>query len=157
VVVIAVQEDGKRIGRIRLRRVADAAGESLEPAGWAMVEPGSTVRTDGWGGYNGLSALGYKHRVIEQAPHLGDNLLPMVNLAASLLKRWLLGTHQGGVQHAPLDYSLDEDTFRFNRRPSKSRGLLFDRLITQAIELGPVLGIELKSPPSGENSQESCA
>lgn len=153
-VVIAAQADGKRIGRIRLRRVADAAGKSLEPAVWEMVEPGSTVRTDGWGGYNGLTELGYQHRVVEKDPHLGDHLLPRANLVASLLKRWLLGTHQGGVQHSHLDYYLDEYTFRFNRRTSKSRGLLFYRLINQAIDLGPVPGAGLKSPLSGEKAQE---
>ena len=81
----------------------------------------------------------------------------MVNLVASLLKRWLLGTHQGGVQHSHLDYYLDEYTFRFNRRTSQSRGLLFYRLISQAIDLGPVLGTELKARRSGEKPQESCA
>lgn len=153
-VIIAAQEDGKRIGRIRLHRVADAAGQSLEPAVWEMVEPGSTVRTDGWGGYNGLTELGYQHRVVQKDADLGDNLLPLVNLVASLLKRWLLGTHQGGVQHSHLDYYLDEYTFRFNRRTSKSRGLLFYRLISQAIDLGPVLGTELKARISGEKTQE---
>ena len=153
-VIIAAQEDGKRIGRVRLCRVADAAGESLEPAVWEMVEPGSTVRTDGWGGYNGLTELGYQHRVVQKDAHLGDNLLPMVNLVASLLKRWLLGTHQGGVQHSHLDYYLDEYTFRFNRRTSKSRGLLFYRLISQAIDLGPVLGTQLKGGLSDEKPQE---
>jgi transposase-like protein len=144
-VVIAAQEDGKRIGRIRLRRVADAAGESLEPAVWEMVEPGSTVRTDGWRGYNGLTELGYRHQVVQKDAKLGDNLLPLVNMIASLLKRWLLGTHQGAVQHSHLDYYLDEYTFRFNRRTSKSRGLLFYRLLTQAIDLGPVLESQLKA------------
>lgn len=153
-VVIAAQEDGKRIGRIRLRRVDDATGQSLEPAVWEMVEPGSTVRTDGWGGYNGLAELGYKHCAIEKEPHLGDNMLPMVNLVASLLKRWLLGTHQGGIQHTHLDYYLDEYTFRFNRRSSKSRGLLFYRLINQAIDLGPVLGVELKAQTKCEKPQD---
>ena len=148
-VIVAAQKDGKRIGRIRLRRVTDAAGKSLEPAVWDMVEPGSTVVTDGWGGYNGLTELGYQHRVVQKDARLGDNLLPMVNLVASLVKRWLLGTHQGGVQHSHLDYYLDEYTFRFNRRTSKSRGLLFYRLISQAIDLEPVPGAELKARQSG--------
>ena len=156
-VIVAAQEDGKRIGRIRLRRVTDAAGKSLEPAVWDMVEPGSTILTDGWGGYNGLTELGYQHRVVHKDAHLGDNLLPRVNLVASLVKRWLLGTHQGGVQHSHLDYYLDEYTFRFNRRTSKSRGLLFYRLISQAIDLEPVPGAELKARRSGKNSQESIA
>ena len=138
-VVIAVQEAQKGMGRIRLLRVANAAGESLEPAVWEMVEPGSTVRTDGWGGYNGLTELGYNHVVVGKSPDLGENLLPLANRIASLLKRWLLGTHQGAVAHSHLEYYLDEYTFRFNRRTSKSRGLLFYRLLSQAIDLGPVL------------------
>lgn len=156
-VLIAAQEDGKRIGRIRLRRVADAAGESLEPAVWEMVEPDSTVRTDGWRGYNGLNELGYRHQVVHKDAKLGDNLLPLVNMVASLLKRWLLGTHQGAVQHSHLDYYLDEYTFRFNRRTSKSRGLLFYRLLTQAIDLGPVLESELKARESDQKPQEQTA
>jgi transposase-like protein len=142
-VVIAAQQAERGIGRIRLSRVDDAAGESLEPAVQQMIEPGSEVHTDGWRGYNGLSGLGYRHQVIREAPDLGDNLLPLANRVASLLKRWLLGTHQGAVQSSHMDYYLDEYTFRFNRRMSKSRGLLFYRLITQAVHLGPVLGSEL--------------
>jgi transposase-like protein len=147
-VVIAVQEADRGIGRIRLRLVADAGGESLEPAVWEMVEPGSVVRTDAWGGYNGLTELGYQHQVVRKDRSLvgGANLLPLANRIASLLKRWLLGTHQGAAQHSHLEYYLDEYTFRFNRRTSKSRGLLFYRLISQAIDLGPVLGSELKAP-----------
>lgn len=156
-VVIAAQEDGKRIGRIRLRRVVDAGGESLEPAVWEMVEPGSIVRTDGWRGYNGLTELGYRHRVVKKDAKLGDNLLPLVNMVASLVKRWLLGTHQGAVQPSHLDYYLDEYTFRFNRRTSKSRGLLFYRLLTQAIDLGPVLECQLKARESDQKPQESTA
>jgi len=133
--------------------VANAAGESLEPAVQQIVEPGSEVHTDGWRGYNGLKGLGYQHKVIRETPDLGDNLLPLVNRVASLLKRWLLGTHQGAVQSSHLDYSLDEYTFRFNRRTSRSRGLLFYRLINQAVHLGPVLGDEL----SGSQQQASSA
>lgn len=143
-VVIAVEEAEKGIGRIRLHQVADAAGESLEPAVWDMIEPGSTVRTDAWRGYNGLTELGYKHVVVRNNPELGANLLPLANRIASLLKRWLLGTHQGAVEHSHLEYYLDEYTFRFNRRTSKSRGLLFYRLISQAVDLGPVLEADLK-------------
>ena len=148
-VVVAVQEAEKGIGRIRMRRVADAAGESLEPAVWEMVEPRSVIRTDGWRGYNGLSELGYQHNIVRKDPDLGDNLLPLANRVASLLKRWLLGTHQGAVQHSHLEYYLDEFTFRFNRRTSKSRGLLFYRLVSQAVDLGPVLETELKTASDG--------
>ena len=153
-VVIAAQEAEKGVGRIRMWRVADAAGDSLEPAVWEMVEPGSVVRTDGWRGYNGLTELGYQHRVMNKQPDLGDNLLPLVNRVASLLQRWLLGTHQGAVQHSHLEYYLDEYTFRFNRRSSKSRGLLFYRLLSQAIDLGPVLESALKMVHGGQKPQE---
>jgi transposase-like protein len=146
-VVIAAQQAEKGIGRIRLSQVANAAGDSLEPAVQQMVEPGAEVHTDGWRGYSGLGAAGYKHKIIRERPDLGENLLPLANRVASLLKRWLLGTHQGSVQRSHLDYYLDEFTFRFNRRTSKSRGLLFYRLITQAVHLGPILGREVCGTP----------
>jgi hypothetical protein len=85
----------------------------------------------------------YDHEVIQPAAELGDNLLSRVNLIASLLKRWLLGTHQGAVRPSHLDYYLDEFTFRFNRRTSRSRGMLFYRLLQQAVALPPVRGEEL--------------
>jgi len=144
-VLIAAQEAGKGIGRIRLVRVASGSGEHLEPAVTQAVDSSSTVRTDGWKGYKGLKELGYKHDVIRPTPALGENLLPLVNRVASLLKRWLLGTHQGAVRPSHLDYYLDEFTFRFNRRTSGSRGLLFYRLLDQALHLQPVLTRELKA------------
>jgi|TARA_B100001971_G_C18137404_1_gene508432 transposase-like protein len=143
-VVVAAQQDQQRIGRIRLRCVPDASGESLQRAVAEAVEPGSTVRTDGWGGYNGVSALGYVHDVVRKSADVGQNLLPLANRVASLLKRWLLGTHQGAVRASHLDYYLDEFTFRFNRRTSRSRGKLFYRLMQQAVAVAPVLGCQIK-------------
>ena len=137
-VLVAAQQDGKRIGRIRLRRITDASGHTLEAAIEGMIAPGSRVRTDGWRGYNGLEERGYSHEVIREETALGDNLLPLANRVASLLKRWLLGTHQGAVRPSHLDYYLDEFTFRFNRRTSRSRGKLFYRLLQQAVMLDPV-------------------
>jgi transposase-like protein len=137
-VLIAAQVDGERIGRIRLRRVKDASGASLEPAVQETVEPGSIVRTDGWGGYNNLDHLGYVREIVRKNAEVGDNLLPRCNRVAALLQRWLLGTHQGAVSHAHLDYYLDEYTFRFNRRTSRYRGKLFYRLIQQAVAIEPV-------------------
>lgn len=142
-VLIAAQAAGRKIGRIGLARIATAATASLEPAVQAAVAPGTRVQTDDWSGYGGLKKLGYAHEVIRPAAELGDNLLPRVNLVASLLKRWLLGTPQGAVSPAHLDYYLDEFTFRFNRRNSRSRGLLFYRLLEQAVVLPPVKGADL--------------
>ncbi len=137
--VVMVQESPQGLGRIRLARVPDASAASLEPAIAQAVEPGSTVRTDDWNGYRGLTSLGYRHNVVREEAVVGENLLPLANRVTSLLKRWLLGTHQGAVRPAHLDYYLDEFTFRFNRRTSRSRGLLFYRLLQQAAALEPVL------------------
>ncbi|PIU28899.1 MAG: IS1595 family transposase [Candidatus Hydromicrobium americanum] len=138
-VVVAAQQDGKRIGRIRLQRVADASAECLNDAVMKSVKPNSIVQTDGWNGYKQLDKLGYTHDVIRQTSDIGENLLPLVNRVVSLLKRWLLGTHQGAVKISHLDYYLDEFTFRFNRRTSKSRGKLFYRLVQQSVEVPPTL------------------
>ncbi len=142
-VVVAAQQAAKGIGRIRLTRVADASASSLEPAIIAAIEHGSQVRTDDWRGYSGLERLGYRRQIARSGAEVGENLLPLANRVASLLKRWLLGTHQGAVSATHLDYYLDEYTFRFNRRTSRSRGLLFLRLIQQAVDLSPVPAKEI--------------
>lgn len=144
-VLIAAQAAEKGIGRIRLKQIADASGTSLESALLTMAQPGSKIRTDAGQGYTGLKALGYDHQVIRESLDVGKNLLPLVNRVAALIKRWLLGTHQGAVHFSHLDYYLDEYTFRFNRRTSRSRGLLFYRLIDQAIHLLPIERIELNA------------
>jgi transposase-like protein len=137
-VVIAAQQDNSRIGRIRLGRVGDASGESLGGFVETAIEPGSVAHTDGWQGYSGLQRLGYRHRVVRQTAEVGDNLLPLAHRLAALLKRWLLGTYQGAVRPSYLDYYLDEYTFRFNRRTSRSRGKLFYRLAQQAVVTDPL-------------------
>jgi len=143
-VLVVAQEDGKHIGRIRLQRVFDPTAQSLCPAVQECVEPGTVVRTDGWSGYRQLNSLGYIHEVVRHDSHIGDNLLPLVNRVTALLKRWLQGTHQGAVQPSHLDYYLDEFTFRFNRRTSRSRGKLFYRLVQQAVIIAPVTGREIQ-------------
>lgn len=137
-VLIAAQEDGRITGRIRLKQIADASAESLEMAVQEMVEPGTVVKTDGWKGYNGINSLGYKHRIIRKTATIGDNLLPLCHREASLIKRWLTGTHQGAVSHEHLGYYLDEYTFRFNRRTSRYREKLFYRLLQNAVALDAV-------------------
>jgi len=148
-VVVATEVCGNRIGRIRMHQVKDASEPSLTPAVRANVEPGSEVRTDGWTGYVGLVSAGYRRTIIRPEAVIGDNLLPHVNRVVSLVKRWLLGTHQGAVRPTHLDYYLDEFTFRFNRRTSRSRGMLFYRLVQQAVVVEPVTGDALRGgePP----------
>jgi transposase-like protein len=143
-VVVAVEDKGNKIGRIRLRRVADASAASLIPAVQESVEDGALVRTDGWISYEKLSSKGYEHIVVRKDASVGDNLLPLVNRVVALLKRWLQGTHQGAVRPSHLDYYLDEFTFRFNRRTSRSRGKLFYRLVQQAVAISPITGNNIR-------------
>ena len=136
--IVAAQADGPGIGRIRLQRVPDASANSLEKAILGAVKLGSVVCTDGWTGYRQLNTIGYIHEIVREEAEVGENLLPRCNRVVSLLKRWLLGTHQGAVHSSHLDYYLDEFTFRFNRRTSKSRGKLFFRLVQQTVALDPL-------------------
>jgi transposase-like protein len=138
-IVVAAEEVGDGIGRIRMRRIPDASADSLQAFVKAAVEPGSLVHTDGWHGYDRLKATGYHHRVtlLRGQQELAVKCLPRVHRVISLLKRWLLGTHQGAVSRAHLDYYLDEFTFRFNRRTSRHRGQLFFRLAQQAMAVEP--------------------
>ena len=76
------------------------------------------------------------------------------HLVASLLKRWLLGTYQGAVKPTHLAYYLDEYTFRFNRRTSKSRGKLFYRLAQQAMMVDSVPGKDLKAEIPALNDED---
>lgn len=142
-VVIAVEMgEGRTMGRLRMRCVPDASQESLEAFIGEAIEPGSVIHSDGWRGYStaGLEKLGYGHEPvnIKASGSKAHELLPRVHIVASLLKRWLLGTHQGAVSRAHLDYYLDEFTFRFNRRASQYRGKLFYRLLEQAVAVEPV-------------------
>ena len=143
-VMITVEDKGKRPGRIRLHKVKDASGQSLIPAVKESVQYGSELRTDGWEGYSQLSSSGYKHTIIRKTANIGENLLPLANRVVALLKRWLQGTHQGSPRPSHLDYYLDEFVFRFNRRTSRSRGLLFYRLIQQAVNIDPVKGTNIR-------------
>lgn len=138
-IAIAVEERGKGLGRIRMKRVRDASAQSLQPFVAEAVEPGSIVHTDGWESYTGLKQRGYRHEVtiLEGRKKSAVELLPRVHLVVSLLNRWLLGTHQGAIRHEYLDYYLDEFTFRFNRRTSRHRGKLFYRLLQQAAGVDP--------------------
>jgi len=139
-VIIAAQQDGTKIGRVRMKQIPDASSASLHAFITASIELGSTIVTDGWTGYSGLEALGYKHKTINLSKRRKSpsDLLPRVHRVVSLLKRWLMGTHQGAVSHDHLDYYLDEFTFRFNRRTSTYRGKLFYRLLEQAVQTPPV-------------------
>lgn len=141
-VAVEVHEP-KGFGRVRMAPLADGSAESLHGFVTDHVEPGTTVITDGWAGYRGLNKLGYVHnRRSQRAARLGgedpNELLPGVHRVASLAKRWLLGTHQGSADDAHLPGYLNEFVFRFNRRRSRSRGLIFYRVLELAVGHHPV-------------------
>jgi hypothetical protein len=140
IVAVAVEiHHPKGFGRIRLQQIEDKSEISLVPFICEEIQQGSTVRTDGSPAYGSVKKNGYKH---VQSVQLGSDTpphksMPGVHRVASLLKRWLLGTLQGSAHSSQLNYYLDEFTFRFNRRSSDSRGLLFYRLLEQAVVTPP--------------------
>ena len=138
-VAIAAQINGKGIGRIHLRRIPDASANPLVAFVKHAVKPGSVIITDGWEAYAGLKQEGFEHRprVISTSSNTASVLLPRVHRVAALFNRWLLGSHQGALSRERLDSYLDEFTFRFNRRNSKARGMLFYRLLQQAVDTDP--------------------
>jgi len=154
-VAIAVEiHHPKGFGRVRLRHLEPLTAVTVRRFIGEVVAAGSTVRTDGWNGYTPITKAGYTHVAVNvmhspEPAHVG---LPGVHRVASLLKRWLEGTLQSGFDHSHLDYYLDEFTFRFNRRSSRRRGLLFHRLLEQAVRTEPhprelFLATNLPHPP----------
>lgn len=140
-------------GRIRLNRLDRATKPALEGFVCEAVAPGSQVRTDGWNLYADLPRFGYRHDPVNvsRSGQPASASMPHVHRVFALLKRWLLGTHQGSVQPQQLDYYLDEFTFRFNRRRSRYPGLLFYRLLQEAVQTEP---IPLKAILGGEQGRE---
>lgn len=140
-VVIGVEMlEPKGFGRIRLRRIGDDSERQVMAFVKDVIQTGATVHTDGSAAYRSLKEEGYVH---QRSVMLGSDTpahvsMPGVHRVAALVHRWLLGTHQGAVQPAQLDYYLDEFVFRFNRRKSLSRGMLFYRLLEQAVVTNPV-------------------
>lgn len=155
-VVIAVETlQPKGFGRLRLRRIANDSAACVIPFVQEAIEPGAQVRTDGSAAYRSLKELGYDH---QRTVMLGSDVPAHVSMAgvhrvAALVKRWILGTHHGSVQPEHLDAYLDEFVFRFNRRSSGSRGLLFYRLLQQAVTTAPVTYSDVVKKPKAPLSR----
>lgn len=105
-----------KAGRVRMNAIPDARACTLVPWVKTNVLKGAIVRTDGWGAYKGLAALGYDHRPTVQDKSDPDSFMPMVHLIISNAKTWLMGTHHGAVAKKHLQAYLNEYVFRFNRR-----------------------------------------
>jgi len=147
VVAIAIEiVEPKGFGRIRMRHIPDASGANLEQFACDVVSKGATIHTDGWSGYNGLINHKFTHEktVMSSSGDPAHVSMPGVHRVASLLKRWILGTHQGSVVPEHLQSYLEEFTFRFNRRHSKSRGLVFYRLMEQSMATKPITLADVK-------------
>lgn len=136
-IAVAAEAEGNGIGRIRLRRIPGLSAAILHGFIADTIEPGSTVQTDGLYGYRGLRGYVHDPHVQTRQPKDAPHLLPRAHRVICLLKRWLLGTHQGAVSTDYLQDYLDEFTFRFNRRTSASRGKLFYRLAQLAVQVPP--------------------
>ena len=138
-IAVAVEVLGRRTGRTRLAKISDASSDSLISFIEENIEPSSIIITDGWPSYNELISRGFQHKVQKATVKNEDQeVLPNVHRIASLLKRWLLGTHQSYLNKNKIEYYLDEYVFRYNRRTSKSRGLLFLRIIEQGVKAVPI-------------------
>ncbi|MGM9474194.1 IS1595 family transposase [Pseudarthrobacter sp. YS3] len=118
-VIVAVEVRGQGSGRVRMKVIHDASGETLCGFVTHTVEPGAIVHTDGWTGYAPLARNGYDHRPRSQraAKREGntDPVMPRVHRAISNFKSWLRGTHRS-VSSEHLQAYMDEFTFRYNRR-----------------------------------------
>jgi len=131
----AVERGPRRgFGRARLAVIPDASAASLRAFLTDNVEPGARVITDGWTSYPAATRELYEHRptVVSGCGLAAHEVLPAVHTVFSLVKRWVMGTLQGSVSPEHLAAYLDEWVFRFNRRRSRSRGLLFHRLLAHA-------------------------
>lgn len=138
-IAVAIEVQGRKTGRVRLAKIQDASSDSLGKFIEDNIEKSATIITDEWPSYNELESMGYLHKTQKAtAKDEGQEVLPNVHRIASLLKRWLLGTHQSYLNKNKLGYYLDEYVFRYNRRTSTSRGLLFLRLVEQAVNTAPV-------------------
>ena len=147
-VVIAVELlDPKGFGRIRLRCIPEDTEVHVLPFIQDVVCAGSTISTDGSAAYRSVASSGYAH---DRHVMLGSETpahvsMPGVHRVASLVKRWIMGTHHGAIQPHQVDAYLDEFVFRFNRRTSRSRGLLFYRLMQQAVTASTITYGDIKS------------
>jgi transposase-like protein len=136
-IIIGVElNDNDSLGRIRMSLIESASADNINVFIEENIDKEANIITDGWSGYHSISKHGYKHDV--KCISNEKEALPHVHLVISLFKRWILGTYQGGISRDQLECYLDEHVFRFNRRMSKNRGLLFQRIIENSVKVEPV-------------------
>jgi transposase-like protein len=146
----------KGFGRCRLQIIRNAEAETLKDFIQKHIEPGSTIYTDGFTSYPGAAKDEYTHQgtSIKNYGKEANEVLPGVHRVAALVKRWLMGTHQGSCEEDHLQAYLDEFAFRFNRRKSAHRGMLFYRLIEQCVAMHPMSFRELVANPKPKDQEQ---
>ena len=156
VAVAVEQELPKGFGRCRLQVIPNAESDTLRSFLLKHIEPGSTILTDGLASYPAAAGSDYSHHStpIKASGMEAHELLPGVHRVASLVKRWLLGTHQGSIGTDHMQAYLDEFTFRFNRRGSRARGMLFYRLLQQSVAMVPISFHDLVANPKPRKDGE---
>ncbi len=133
-VLVMVEDIGNKCGRLRLEAADTASGEELCDLIAENVEDGSDVVTDGWEGYGSLEARGYAHTTkVAKTQKDASVELPLVHRVASLLKRFINGVLHGSWTRTWLRWMLEEFVFRFNRRRSLCRPLLFNRVLETGV------------------------
>jgi transposase-like protein len=103
--------------QVRAQVVPNVKRETLQKAILDGVGFGSTVYTDRWAGYDGLSQSGFIHETVN---HMEEYVRGQVHTQSienfwSLLKRGLNGTYVA-VEPYHMDRYMDEQMFRFNNR-----------------------------------------
>lgn len=136
-VAVAVERQGKKLGRLRMQVIDDCSSAQLLPFVQKNIVPSSTISTDGWKGYNGLETEFDHRRVLTAQAENKESVLPGVHLVISLVKRVILGTFQGRFDPDYLQRYLDEYVFRFNRRTCRVPGKRFWRIIQSAVASPP--------------------
>jgi transposase-like protein len=142
-ITIAVERTARgRLGRVRLELADKPGGLDMLDFATEVIAPGATIHTDGARMFRRLTELGYTHQA-SPSTRAGvnvedpDAVMPGPHLVSSLLKRWTAGTLHHRISYRHMPYYLDEFTFRFNRRNSRARGMLFYRLLQQAVDTDP--------------------
>ncbi len=143
IIAVAAEKRGSATGRIRLQHIKSREGSEIQGFIQNVVEAGSTIRSDRHKSYPTISKKGYLHEP-QKKPYSweevdGDDerLLPRVHRTVSLLKRWYYGTYHGRINKKNFQNYLDEFVFRFNRRTSRNRGLVFHRMVEAAVNSDP--------------------
>lgn len=147
-------------GRVRLASLADGSAASLGEFLSTNVEPGSVLFTDDWRSYRKpAAAAGYEHIAtnISKSEQEAHDVLPGSHRVFSLLHRVLLCTYQGAVSHKHLPSYLAEYEFRFNRRKSRSRGLLFQRLLSSVVAAAPAFYWQILGRPDAKTPLRAAA